>query len=138
MDIHNSVSQSGVSVSSVAELKATWSDDPMKIVVMLFDKTLLHISRARASLSGWSNERYQDNILQAVDVLQLLQQTLNRNDSVTMAENMNDLYRYVSRVLIDSIHDQKPSQLSQASDLLMQIRESLSIFVKKSPKVLQH
>jgi len=39
---------------------------------------------------------------------------------------------------VESIHNQNPSQLTHASQLLMQIRESLSIFVKKSPKVLQN
>jgi len=120
------------------DLQASWAEDPMQIVVMLFDRTLLHISRARASLTGWGDEPYQTNVLLAVDVIKQLQLTLNMNSQQMMAENLNDLYCYVMRVLMDSIHVQSLSSLNEASHLLMQIRESLSIFVKKPSKVLQH
>ena len=123
---------------TTTDVKTAWADDPMNIIVMLFDKTLLHISRARATLSGWSDESYQTNILRSVDVIKQLQLTLNRDNKHTMAENLNDVYSYIIRVLVESIHNQNPSQLTHASQLLMQIRESLSIFVKKSPKVLQN
>lgn len=123
---------------STADVKTAWAEDPMNIVVMLFDKTLLHISRARATLTGWSDDSYQTNILRAVDVIRQLQLTLDRDNQHTMAENLNDVYCYTIRILVESIHNQNTSQLNHASQLLIQIRESLSIFVKKSPKVLQH
>ncbi len=118
--------------------QSAWAEDPMSIIVMLFDKSLLHISRARATLTGWGNERYQTNILRAVDVIEQLQLTLNRDNGSEMAENLYDIYRYIVRILVDSIHDQNPSRLNDASHLLMQIRESLSILVKKSPTMSQH
>lgn len=120
------------------QLKETWAEDPMVILVMLFDKTLLHISQARATLTGWSNDNYQTHILKAIDVIEQLQLTLNMDAEGAMANNLNDIYHYIVRILVDSVSDQKPSSLNHASDLLMQIRQSLSIFVKKSPKVLQH
>ena len=110
----------------------------MKVLVMLFDKSLVHISQARASLTGWSNDRYQTHILRAVDVIEHLQLTLDMESNKPMASNFNDIYRYVARILIDSIHDQDPSHLNQASHLLLQIRESLSVLVKKPPTMLQH
>lgn len=119
-------------------LSAVWADDPMKIVVMLFDKSLLHISRAKATLAGWSDDRYQTNILLAVDVIKQLQKTLDMDSQGAMAANMDDIYRYIMRILISSINDQSSEQLTQASTLLWQIRESLSVLVKKSPTMLQH
>ena len=119
-------------------LSSVWADDPMKIVVMLFDKSLLHISRAKATLAGWSDDRFQTNILLAIDVIEQLQKTLDLDSQGTMAANLDDLYRYIMRILVSSIHDQNPEQLTHASTLLWQIRESLSVLVKKSPTMLQH
>jgi len=120
------------------QLASVWADDPMKIVVMLFDKSLLHISRAKATLAGWSDDRYQTNILLAVDVIEQLQKTLDLDSQGAMASNLDDLYRYIMRILISSINDQNTEQLTHASTLLWQIRESLSVLVKKSPTMLQH
>ena len=133
-----STNNSELAPKTKRDLQTIWAEDPMQVIVLLFDKTLLHISRARASLTGWGDEPYQANVLNAVDVIRQLQLTLNMNSQQMMAENLNDLYGYVTRMLVNSINDQNLSSLNEASDLLMQIRESLSIFVKKSSKVLQH
>ena len=120
------------------DINKLWAENPMQIIVLLFDKTLLHISRARATATGWSDESYQTSILNAISVIERLQMTLAMDENNTMAINMDDIYRYVSRLLINSIQQKNASDLDQASHLLIQIRESLSIFVKKTPKVLQH
>ena len=120
------------------DIKAIWAENPMRIIVMLFDKALLHISRARATATGWSDESYQTSVLNAVDVIERLQMTLALEHNSAMAVNLDDLYRYVTRLLIDSIQQKNAKDLDQASHLLMQIRESLSIFVKKLPQMLQH
>ncbi|MDH5517311.1 MAG: flagellar protein FliS [Gammaproteobacteria bacterium] len=120
------------------ELKQLWADDPMQVIVMLFDKSLLHISRARATLTGWSNESYQTSILSAVAVIERLQMTLDHQQNPSMSANLDDLYRYVSRLLIDSIQNKDQQVLHQATALLVQIRESLSAFVKKTPNSLRH
>ena len=121
-----------------ADINKIWAENPMQIIVMLFDKTLFHIGRARATAIGWSDESYQTSILNAISVIERLQMTLAMDGNSTMAVNMDDIYRYVSRLLINSIQQKNAKDLDQASHLLIQIRESLSIFVKKSPKVLQH
>jgi len=138
MNIKSSRQQQQPELLKGQPLSAVWADDPMKIIVMLFDKSLLHISRAKATLAGWSDDRYQTNILLAVDVIEQLQKTLNMDSQGAMAANLDDLYRYILRILISSINDQNTEQLTQASTLLWQIRESLSILVKKSPTMLQH
>lgn len=130
--------QTTAAVSSTSQLRTLWAQDPMSIIVMLFDKSLLHISRAKASLTGWGDDSYQASILRAVDVLEQLQNTLDHESEAAMAAHLNDLYHYVSRQLINSIHDQDMSALTSASTLLVEIRESLSIFVKKTPRLLQH
>jgi len=138
MNIKSSRQQQQPELLKGQPLSAVWADDPMKIIVMLFDKSLLHISRAKATLAGWSDDRYQTNILLAVDVIEQLQKTLNMDSQGAMAANLDDLYRYILRILISSINDQNTEKLTQASTLLWQIRESLSILVKKSPTMLQH
>jgi len=120
------------------ELNKVWADDPMQIVVMLFDKSLLHISHARATLTGWSDESYQSSILNAVDVIERLQMTLDHQRNPSVSANLDDLYRYVCRLLVDSIQNKDQQALHQATSLLVQIRESLSTFVKKTPKSTQH
>jgi len=120
------------------QLSSLWAEDPMKIVIMLFDKSLLYISRAKATLSGWGDDRYQTNILLAVDVIEQLQKTLDMDSQGAMATNLDDLYRYIQRILIVSINDQNSEQLTQASTLLWQVRESLSVLVKKPPTMSQH
>ena len=138
MNIKSSRQQQQPELLKGQPLSAVWADDPMKIIVMLFDKSLLHISRAKATLAGWSDDRYQTNILLAVDVIEQLQKTLDMDSQGAMAANLDDLYRYILRILISSINDQNTEKLTQASTLLWQIRESLSILVKKSPTMLQH
>ncbi|MDH5392549.1 MAG: flagellar protein FliS [Gammaproteobacteria bacterium] len=119
-------------------LNKIWADDPMQIIIMLFDKSLLHISHARATLTGWSNESYQSSILKAVAVIERLQMTLDHQLNPSMSANMDDIYRYVSRLLVDSIQNKNQQSLHQATALLVQLRESLSVFVKKTPKLSQH
>lgn len=122
----------------VEKFKQMWRDDPMQIIVMLFDKSLLHISRARSTLSGWDDECYQTHILNAVNVIERLQMTLDHNKNSSMAANFDDIYRYVMSLLVDSLQHKNQNTLTQAMTLLVEIRESLSSFVKKTTKVLQH
>lgn len=118
--------------------KQIWRDDPMQIIVMLFDKSLLHISRARSTLAGWDDECYQKHILNAVEIIERLQMTLDHTKNSAMAANFDDLYRYVMSLLVGSLQQKSQKILTQAMTLLVEIRESLSIFVKKTSQMLQH
>ena len=122
----------------VSDIKTIWQRDPMHVIVLLFDKTLRHISYARSALTGWDDERYQTHILNAVYVIERLQMTLSDDKNNSMAANLDDLYRYVIKLLINSLQNKNTPLLAQATTLLMQIRESLSVFVKKKPRLLQH
>lgn len=120
------------------ELKTIWQDDPMRIVVMLFDRTLRHIGYARSTLMGWGDENYQTHILSAVSVIGRLQMTLNHDTKSAMAVNLDDIYRYIVRLLISTLQQQNHESLNQAVSLLLGIREALAVYVKKKDEVLQH
>ncbi|MDH5426067.1 MAG: flagellar protein FliS [Gammaproteobacteria bacterium] len=120
------------------ELKSIWQDDPMRVVVMLFDKTLQHIGQARSTLLGWGDEHYQTHILNAVSVIDRLQTTLNHESHSAMAANLEDIYRYIVRLLINTLQQKNHESLNQAISLLLGIREALAVYVKKNDEVLQH
>jgi len=138
MDILNTSLNDSLSISSTEELKKMWQQDPMLIVIKLFDKTLLHIGRAKSALSGWGDERFQTHVLNAISVIESLQMTLDDQSQSQMAVNIDDIYRYIARLLINSIQQQDPADLNQAAGLLIEIRESMNVFVKKTPQMLQH
>lgn len=138
MNIISTDSHSSQTRITVDEVKNVWRDDPMKIIIMLFDRSLLHISRARSTLLGWDGECYQTHILNAVTVIEKLQMTLDHDKNSSMAANFDDIYRYVMSLLVGSLQDKNQTSLTQAMTLLVEIRESLSVIVKKTSKVLQH
>lgn len=123
---------------SSGNIQSIWKDDPMSVVLMLFDKTLLHIGRARSTLSGWDNECYQAHIVNAVSVLEVLQMTLSHNGNNSMAANLDDIYRYIMSLLIESKRSNPHSVLNEVTKILIEIRESLSIYVNKSSRMSQH
>ena len=138
MNILNTDLNASSSLSSTEELKKVWQRDPISIVIKLFDQTLSHIGRAKSALSGWGDERFQMHVLNAIEVIESLQLTLEDPSKSQMAANIDDVYRYISRLLVNSIQKRDPADLNQAAGLLIEIRESMTAFVKKTPKMLQH
>ena len=138
MNILNTGLADSSSISSTEELQKIWQQDPMLIVIKLFDKTLLHIGRAKSAISGWGDERFEAHVLNAISVIEGLQMTLEDQSQSQMAVNLDDIYRYIARLLINSIQKQDLADLNQAAGLLIEIRESMNVFVKKTPKMLQH
>lgn len=133
------------SINSVAiplqpgeKLQAIWQEDPMRIVVLLYDRALLHIGRARSSLSGWGDDHYQTHLIKATEVVERLRLTLNTSESTPVAHNLDDLYRYIGRRLLSACHDKTAGILDEIMHLLVEIRSMLDIVVKKTPQLLQH
>lgn len=119
-------------------IQEIWQQNPLRIIEMLYDKTLEHLGHARAALAGWGESDYHQHLHAAIYVIERLRLTLDINQGSALASHLDDVYRYVTSQLLTLQHNQRVDILDETVNLLQEIREALTVVVNKVPQTLQN
>jgi flagellar secretion chaperone FliS len=100
------------------------SRSPLELVVMLYDGALVSLTKARAAAVRGDVRARGAAISKALAIICSLQETLNLAEGGTVAAELDRLYAYASRRLVDATVHQDLSAISEVHKLLTCLRDA--------------
>jgi flagellar secretion chaperone FliS len=119
---------------SVAAWSSVASEDPQRLILMLYDGALQRIAAARGCMShGLAGEKSQ-LITRALAIVGELRGTLDLVRGGAIAANLDGLYEYIARRLVEANASNQPELLDEVSGLLRELREAWGAIAGGSAK----
>ncbi len=109
---------------SVAAHGGVAAADPHQLIVMLMDGALERIARARGCIANNAVSEKNDLITSAIAILDELRVSLDLKAGGTIAANLDDLYDYMCRQLINANLNNRLETLDEVTHLLSEIRSA--------------
>lgn len=97
--------------------------DPHRLVLMLLDGALGKLALARGNMARNDVRAKGEAIGQAISIVNGLRTSLNLQEGGQIARNLDDLYDYITRQLLQANVKNEPVLVEEAADLLREIRE---------------
>jgi flagellar secretion chaperone FliS len=95
---------------------------PHRLIQMLFEGALERIAQAKGAMAQNQIARKGELIGKAVNIVGGLQGSLNDREGGDLALNLDGLYDYVIRRLVQANHENKPEYLDECGRLLSEIK----------------
>jgi flagellar secretion chaperone FliS len=109
---------------SVAAHGGVAASDPHRLILMLMDGALERIGAARGAIQNDAMEQKTRLIHRTVAIIDELRASLNFEAGGTVAQQMGDLYEYISRQLLRANLENKVELLDESSHLLRELRSA--------------
>jgi flagellar protein FliS len=97
---------------------------PHRLIQMLFEGALERIAQAKGCLARGSFVQKSERIAKAVNIVQGLQGSLSDTEGGELTANLDELYDYVIRTLIQANRSNDESKLDECARLLGEIKSS--------------
>lgn len=106
------------------DLRATVaSASPHKLIEMLLDGALAALAKAKGSMEREEIEARTAHINKATEIVVNLQGLLDREQGGEIAENLDALYDYMIRSMMEGNRDNDIDKVSEVIALLVEIRQ---------------
>ena len=100
------------------------SASPHRLIQMLMEGALDKIAAARGHMERGEIQPKGQQIGSAISILEGLKSSLDKEKGGDIAQNLEELYLYMERRLLEGHRSNDPSSLDEVSDLLKQIKEA--------------
>ncbi len=100
------------------------SASPHRLIQMLMEGALGKIAAAKGNMEHGNIQAKGDQIGSAISILDGLKSSLDMEKGGEIAQNLDDLYVYMERRLIEAHSNNDTAILDEVSDLLRQIKEA--------------
>lgn len=100
------------------------SASPHRLIQMLMEGALGKIAAAKGNMVRGEIQAKGDQIGSAISILEGLKNSLDKEKGGDIAQNLEDLYIYMERRLIEAHSNNDTGILDEVSDLLRQIKEA--------------
>jgi len=100
------------------------SASPHRLIQMLMEGALGKIAAAKGNMERGNIQAKGDQIGSAISILDGLKSSLDKEKGGEIAQNLEDLYIYMERRLIEAHSHNDTAILDEVSDLLRQIKEA--------------
>lgn len=100
------------------------SASPHRLIQMLMEGALGKIAAAKGNMERGNIQAKGDQIGSAIAILDGLKSSLDKEKGGEIAQNLDDLYVYMERRLIEAHSHNDTAILDEVSDLLRQIKEA--------------
>lgn len=107
---------------SVAVHGGVAQDDPHRLVLMLMDGALQRIAAARGCLERGERAQKAQLLQRALAILDELRASLDPRRGGPLAQNLGDLYDYMSRQLIRANVEDRAACLDEVLGLMAEVR----------------
>lgn len=100
------------------------SASPHRLIQMLMEGALAKIATAKGHMERREIRAKGEQIGGAISIIEGLKTSLDHDKGGEIARNLEDLYIYMERRLIEANRDNKAEILDEVSDLFRQIKEA--------------
>jgi flagellar protein FliS len=97
---------------------------PHRLIQMLMDGALEKVSRAKGFMQRGEIREKGQQIGWAITILEGLKASLNKAEGGEIAQNLEDLYSYMQRRLMDANRENDTAILDEVVGLIRQIKEA--------------
>lgn len=98
--------------------------NPHRLVLMLLDGALGKLALAKGSMARNEIKAKGEALGQTISIINGLRASLNLSDGGDIAANLDNIYEYIERQLLQANLKNEPALLDEGSDLLREIREA--------------
>jgi flagellar secretion chaperone FliS len=119
MAVHNSKL---AAYQSVAIHGGVAADDPHQLILMLMDGVMQRISAARGCLARKDLGQKAELLQRTVALLAELRGSLDHQKGGTLAQNLDELYDYMTRQLVRANVENRAGLLDEVASLMTEIR----------------
>lgn len=100
------------------------SRSPLELVVMMYDGAIASLNEAGAAAARGDARQRQAAVSRALSILCSLQEHLNLKDGGSVAEELDRLYNYATRRLLDVTVKQDTAAIKEIHGLLGPVRDA--------------
>ena len=97
---------------------------PHRLIQMLIDGALSRLAQAKGHMKSNSIRQKGEDISMAISIIGGLRDSLDHDKGGEIARNLDDLYEYMSRKLMESNLKNDVSIIDEVHALLMEIKEA--------------
>ena len=97
---------------------------PHRLIQMLMDGALEKVARAKGCMQRGEIRAKGQQIGWAISIIEGLKASLNKAEGGEIARNLEDLYIYMQRRLMDASRENDPAILDEVVGLIRQIKEA--------------
>ncbi|UTF60803.1 flagellar export chaperone FliS [Gilvimarinus sp. DA14] len=97
---------------------------PHRLIQMLFEGALERIAQAKGAMLRSDIALKGELISKAIKIIQGLQGSLNDNEGGDLAANLDQIYDYIIRTMIQANRQNKPELLDECGQLLGEIKSA--------------
>ncbi len=108
---------------SVEVVSGVEGSNPHRLIQMLLEGAIAKIAAANGYMNRGEIALKGESIGMAISIIEGLRNSLNPDAGGEIAENLERLYEYLSRLLLKANIDNNPALLDEARGLLNQIKE---------------
>jgi flagellar protein FliS len=110
------------------------SASPHRLIQMLLEGALGKIAAAKGHMERGEIQPKGEQIGSAISIIEGLKSSLDKDRGGEIAQNLDDLYIYMERRLIEANRGNDTSLLDEVSDLLRQIKEAWDAIADQVPQ----
>jgi len=108
--------------------------DQLSLIIMLYDKAILLLGKAREEISEEKHEEKHDSLTKACNIVFELMQSLDQDKGGEIAASLSRLYSFVVREIMDADTNLNIKALDTAKTILSELRTSWE-GIKDDPNV---
>ena len=108
--------------------------DQLSLIIMLYDKAILLLGKARVEISEEKHEEKHDSLTKACNIVFELMQSLDQDKGGEIADSLSRLYSFVVREIMDADTNLNIKALDNAKGILSELRESWE-GIKSDPNI---
>ncbi len=112
------------SYASVRVQSGVEDASPHRLIQMLFEGALERIAQAKGAMQQNQIARKGELIGKAINIVGGLQGSLNDSEGGELAANLDSLYDYVIRRLVQANRENQPDYLNECAQLLGEIKSA--------------
>lgn len=120
----NAYARAAQNYSSVKVQSSVSDASPHRLIQMLFEGALERIAQAKGAMERKEIVRKGELINKAIHIVGGLTGSLNDKEGGELAANLNDVYDYIIRRLVQANYDNDPAQLDECGRLLGELKSA--------------
>lgn len=120
----NAYARAAQNYSSVKVQSSVEDASPHRLIQMLFEGAIERIAQAKGAMQRKDVTRKLEAVNKAINIVSGLRGSLNDAEGGELAANLDDMYDYIIRRLIQANQENDPAQLDECGRLLGELKSA--------------